>query len=166
MTKYNKKDDYSEISWEFPNSLKQDYPKSEEKEEMSIEDLGEKLITLAIVCPTCKKSFLYKGHPRKYCSNECSEKMRQRVRHSKIPLFTILSRDGFRCHYCGKSPHMHPNVILIVEHITPLSKGGTSTEENLITSCLGCNAGKGSSLLDSKVIAFLKGEQGSENDPK
>jgi hypothetical protein len=45
MAKYNKKDDYSEISWEFPDSSKQNPPKAEdkpeEKEEMSIEDLGK-----------------------------------------------------------------------------------------------------------------------------
>jgi predicted restriction endonuclease len=56
--------------------------------------------------------------------------------------FKVLKRDGFRCHYCGRSPHKDPNVILHVDHIKPLSKGGSWDEKNLITSCKECNLGK------------------------
>ncbi|MCK4274692.1 MAG: HNH endonuclease [Dehalococcoidales bacterium] len=40
-------------------------------------------------------------------------------------------------------------MILELEHIIPLSKGGTDELDNLTTSCFECNRGKGVSLLDT-----------------
>jgi len=62
--------------------------------------------------------------------------------------FSILARDGFRCRYCGRSPQ-EDGVKLAVDHILPLSKGGTNEPSNLITSCVDCNRGKGALLLQS-----------------
>lgn len=65
---------------------------------------------------------------------------------SKKKRFEILKRDGFSCQYCGAHP---PQVILQVDHITPIKKGGDNSEDNLITSCQPCNIGKGVvSLID------------------
>ena len=46
--------------------------------------------------------------------------------------FEIFKRDKFTCQYCGKKS---PNVILHVDRINPVSKGGTNDLLNLITSC-------------------------------
>jgi 5-methylcytosine-specific restriction endonuclease McrA len=118
----------------------------------------EAMIPLDIIpiCPICKKQFLSNSKSRKYCSPKCAEKATKKVRDGFIPTFLIFARDGFRCHYCGKSPHTDPNVSLIVDHIIPLSKGGTSTEENLISCCHQCNAEKGHLLLEPKIVEFLK----------
>lgn len=59
--------------------------------------------------------------------------------------YSVLSRDGFRCQYCGRSPQ-GDGVKLVVDHIIPVSKGGTNEENNLITACTDCNRGKGSSI--------------------
>lgn len=53
--------------------------------------------------------------------------------------FEVFKRDLFRCHYCGRSA---PEVVLHVDHITPVSKGGTNEFTNLVTSCQDCNLGK------------------------
>lgn len=53
--------------------------------------------------------------------------------------FSIFERDDFTCQYCGKHP---PEVILHLDHIYPVSKGGKNEIENLITSCVDCNLGK------------------------
>lgn len=53
--------------------------------------------------------------------------------------FEIFKRDSFTCGYCGKTP---PDAILEVDHIKPVSKGGTDDMNNLITSCFDCNRGK------------------------
>ncbi|MCA3000292.1 MAG: HNH endonuclease [Rhodocyclaceae bacterium] len=53
--------------------------------------------------------------------------------------FEIFKRDGFTCQYCGGHP---PSAILHVDHIVPVSKGGTNTVSNLITACAACNFGK------------------------
>lgn len=53
--------------------------------------------------------------------------------------FEILKRDSFTCQYCGKEA---PNVVLEVDHINPICKGGGNDLFNLITSCYDCNRGK------------------------
>jgi hypothetical protein len=58
--------------------------------------------------------------------------------------FAVLERDDFRCAYCGAAP---PNAQLRVDHVVPVSKGGGSTYDNLVTACHDCNAGKGARLL-------------------
>jgi hypothetical protein len=58
----------------------------------------------------------------------------------------VFNRDGFTCRYCG---HKTPEVILELDHVIPLSKGGTDELDNLITSCFECNRGKGKELLDT-----------------
>jgi 5-methylcytosine-specific restriction endonuclease McrA len=41
---------------------------------------------------------------------------------SKKIRFEVFKRDSFICQYCGRSA---PNVTLEVDHIEPISKGGT-----------------------------------------
>ena len=57
--------------------------------------------------------------------------------------FKVMRRDNFKCCYCGRSPANDPKIILHVDHITPWSKGGETTFENLQTLCSRCNIGKG-----------------------
>ena len=63
---------------------------------------------------------------------------------SKGLRFDIFRRDKFTCQYCGQKP---PDVVLEVDHLTPVSKGGGDEPENLVTSCFDCNRGKGKKLL-------------------
>lgn len=58
--------------------------------------------------------------------------------------FIILKRDDFTCQYCGQSA---PSVELEVDHIVPISRGGITLEQNLITACKECNIGKGAKRL-------------------
>jgi len=58
---------------------------------------------------------------------------------SKKTRFEVFKRDAFTCQYCGKKS---PEVILHVDHINPVSKGGDNDLMNLITSCQSCNSGK------------------------
>ena len=64
---------------------------------------------------------------------------------SKKARFEVFKRDGFICQYCGSHP---PTVVLHVDHIVPVAGGGTNDQDNLITSCLSCNLGKGARSLD------------------
>jgi len=45
------------------------------------------------------------------------------------------------CFQCGRSPKKH-RIVLVVDHIKPLSKGGTNEEDNLQPLCEDCNTGK------------------------
>lgn len=71
--------------------------------------------------------------------------------------FEILRRDGFTCQYCGQKP---PAVVLHVDHIVPRAESGSDDPENLITSCGGCNLGKGVSRLYEVTPCRLCGSEG------
>ena len=55
--------------------------------------------------------------------------------------FKILHRDRYRCQACGASAANGAD--LHVDHILPVSKGGTNDESNLRTLCSECNIGRG-----------------------
>jgi len=76
--------------------------------------------------------------------------MAERKSLGKKIRFEVFKRDKFTCQYCGR---MSPDVILEVDHIEPVSKGGSNDLINLITSCRDCNRGKGKTRIsdDSKV---------------
>lgn len=64
--------------------------------------------------------------------------------------FEVLKRDKFTCQYCGKSA---PDVVLEIDHIKPVSKGGNNDIMNLVTSCKDCNLGKSNiELSDNSVV--------------
>ena len=58
----------------------------------------------------------------------------------------IKKRDNFTCCYCGNSTHREPNLLLEIDHIIPISKGGYTTEENLQTLCWKCNRTKSNKI--------------------
>lgn len=64
---------------------------------------------------------------------------------SKLRTF-IKERDSYTCQKCGISTAEEANLLLEIDHIVPLSKGGLSIEENLQTLCWRCNRTKGSKL--------------------
>lgn len=82
--------------------------------------------------------------------------MNKRRTLSKKIRFEVFKRDGFKCQYCGRSA---PDVILEVDHINPVSEGGSNDMLNLITSCLECNRGKGKQLLSENSILDKKRER-------
>ena len=49
----------------------------------------------------------------------------------------IWDRDGWQCVTCGTSKD------LTVDHVVPVSKGGSDEDDNLQTMCRSCNARKG-----------------------
>lgn len=53
----------------------------------------------------------------------------------------ILNRDGHRCAGCGRGPAT--GLVLEVDHIVPVSRGGGNEESNLRTLCRACNGGRG-----------------------
>ena len=49
----------------------------------------------------------------------------------------IFIRDGKRCRYCGQiKGNFH------LDHVYPVSKGGETSIDNLVTSCQSCNSAK------------------------
>lgn len=77
--------------------------------------------------------------------------------------FEVFKRDSFTCQYCGKSA---PDVILEVDHIMPVSKGGTNEIMNLVTACRDCNRGKGAKQLDDSTVVKKQKAQLDELNEK
>lgn len=61
---------------------------------------------------------------------------------------TIKERDNYTCCNCGNGLHKEPNLLLEIDHIMPISKGGKTTEDNLQTLCWKCNRSKGSKIIN------------------
>lgn len=68
----------------------------------------------------------------------------------------VLSRDNFRCSFCGKSPATDIGTKLHIDHIIPFSKGGTNSFENLQTLCEQCNLGKSNTELGKEFATKEK----------
>lgn len=63
----------------------------------------------------------------------------------------IKKRDNFTCCSCGNSIHAEPNLLLEIDHIIPVSKGGCTIEENLQTLCWKCNRAKSNKMLNENL---------------
>ena len=61
-------------------------------------------------------------------------------RHVRFSRINIMTRDSFRCQYCGDHPS---RAELNLDHVVPRAQGGKSTWENVVTSCVDCNRRKG-----------------------
>lgn len=59
----------------------------------------------------------------------------------------IKHRDNYTCLKCGVSVAAEPHLLLEVDHIMPVSKGGLSVPENLQTLCWRCNRRKGAKVV-------------------
>ena len=59
----------------------------------------------------------------------------------------IKERDKFACLNCGIAVSVEPHLLLEVDHIVPVSRGGLSVEENLQTLCWKCNRSKGAKIM-------------------
>lgn len=61
----------------------------------------------------------------------------------------IKKRDNFTCCTCGNSTYNEPNLLLEIDHIIPVAKGGCTTEDNLQTLCWKCNRAKSDKIVES-----------------
>ncbi|MCG3841175.1 Ltp family lipoprotein [Psychrobacter sp. Ps1] len=75
----------------------------------------------------------------------------------------IKVRDNFTCKICSLSTSDEKNLLLEIDYITPLSKGGKSTEDNLQVLCWRCNRSKGSK---TDHVPSLTHDQLVNNIPK
>ena len=62
--------------------------------------------------------------------------------------FKVFARDNFTCQYCGRKA---PEVVLHADHIVPMSKGGHTEINNVVTACYECNLGKSNLIINYKL---------------
>ncbi|MCC2547705.1 HNH endonuclease [Hymenobacter sp. BT175] len=121
-------------------------------------------------CKACGKDFTrtYGASIKAFCSEACRDEMarqakrgkenhRRRARHfgvfyTPINVLTVFDRDKWTCQLCGiKTPKskrgtMEPNAPEL-DHILPLSKGGTHEYHNVQCACRQCNSIKGDKAI-------------------
>jgi hypothetical protein len=88
------------------------------------------------------------GHicPVFFVSEEFTETSEQRRRGRYIPFgikMRVVRRDNYTCQICGK--HLLDDEVEF-DHIIPLSKGGSSEEQNIRLTCFDCNRDKSDTL--------------------
>ncbi len=72
------------------------------------------------------------------------------IRFSRL---NIYLRDKNTCQYCGR---FYPKYELNLDHVVPRSRGGTSSWDNIVCSCIDCNRRKGGSLPNEVGMGLIK----------
>ena len=62
----------------------------------------------------------------------------------------VLDRDDYICRYCGRRSQT-----MEIDHIIPVSQGGESTLQNLVTACRDCNRRKGGRTPEEAGMTVL-----------
>lgn len=106
-----------------------------------------------VICGTVYYVSPFHGYST-YCSKACADRAwnykkraaKALVESEYYSVQEIYERDKWRCQICGKKvspklkwPHTKSASI---DHITPLSKGGINTKDNVQLAHLGCNSAK------------------------
>lgn len=73
-----------------------------------------------------------------------NEKKRDYLFSSTGLRFAVFERDNFTCQYCGRST---PEVKIVIDHVIPISLGGSNETDNLVACCTDCNSAKGAKLV-------------------
>lgn len=115
-----------------------------------------------------------KAGGKRYCSLSCQGKTERKRRGGHGPkraklkgaeyryfsVTRIFERDGWTCQLCGKpTPRKlrgtyEPNAPEI-DHIIPISAGGSHTQENVQCACRSCNAAKGARPMGQMWLAGM-----------
>jgi 5-methylcytosine-specific restriction endonuclease McrA len=75
---------------------------------------------------------------------------RQRLRFSRLNVYT---RDESTCQYCGRRL---PRSELNLDHVVPRSRGGSTSWENVVCSCVRCNLRKGGRTPEEAGMRLLR----------
>ncbi len=81
-------------------------------------------------------------------------------RYNRVPCheapFTrrnLFLRDDFTCQYCGRRC---PSEHLSVDHVHPRSRGGSTSWENCVLACVGCNSRKADQTPKEAGLRLLR----------
>ncbi len=66
----------------------------------------------------------------------------------------VAARARHACEYC-RAPEIVFNLPFEVEHITPQSRGGKTTEDNLALSCRSCNLYKSDFIVPNAIVETM-----------
>lgn len=123
-------------------------------------------------CKECSKHYTTTRSTRKYCSDTCNERYSNRQKETtrrkrimmngkvdwNISIERLLKRDGHTCYLCGEvvntNVDTNDDYYPSIEHVIPISKGGTHTWGNVKVAHRYCNSIKRDKLLETKQITL------------
>jgi 5-methylcytosine-specific restriction endonuclease McrA len=65
----------------------------------------------------------------------------------------VLLRDRYRCQYCGRE---YASSFLTLDHVVPISQGGKTQWDNVVTACKTCNTKKGNRKPSEAAMTLLR----------
>ena len=160
-----------------PNCKKIEREKTKEQKRSAQEELHRKQILnqlptfsciRVVFCKKCGEMFYTSNKKRKYCSNKCSQKVKDdRLKKlsevdKSISLKKLYKRDYGTCYICGQAcdwndAEIKDGVFIAgenypsIEHILPLCKGGQHTWDNVKLAHRHCNNQKGRKLWQEQL---------------
>jgi len=78
------------------------------------------------------------------------------IREMKFNRQNLFERDGFKCQYCNKIFQAQE---LNLDHVIPRDRGGQTSWENVVTSCIRCNSRKGNRLPHEAGMRLVRRPQ-------
>lgn len=80
------------------------------------------------------------------------KEMLRRKRNPRFSRYNVYLRDLFTCQYCNTP---EPQSKLTMDHVLPISKGGKTEWNNIVTACGPCNAKKGNNeRIRPKILPY------------
>ncbi|MEM1329076.1 MAG: HNH endonuclease [Planctomycetota bacterium] len=80
----------------------------------------------------------------------------------KLNRRNLFARDRNQCQYCG---NRFPTSELSIDHVLPRSQGGPDTWENLVCSCVRCNAKKGGRTPEQARMRLVREPKRPRRNP-
>lgn len=114
-------------------------------------------------CDNCNQEFVARHPSARWCSKTCANRYWGRIRsrlrrpvvHAEYVDREIFERDGWRCHLCNKpvdrNAKRNSDFGATIDHLIPLSLGGTDVAANVATAHFLCNIKKGISPVDEQL---------------
>ncbi len=75
------------------------------------------------------------------------------VQEVKFTRENLFERDNYRCQYCGNG---FDAAQLNLDHVIPRDRGGRSSWENIVTSCIKCNSRKANRLPHQASMHLIR----------
>lgn len=152
-------------------SEKREEARKIEREAEAKRSLMQKIVNILAyehICPSCGRRFRDANPSKLYCSSRCRNASRasgysDRAKRfgvecdPSITLDAALLRFGSTCYLCGKvctkedkSWGSFGRDYPTIDHVIPMSKGGSHTWDNVRIACGECNSIKGAKVIDDR----------------
>jgi 5-methylcytosine-specific restriction endonuclease McrA len=87
---------------------------------------------------------------------------RQHCTSLRLNRRNLFARDDHRCQYCGQ---VLPANQLSFDHVLPRSRGGETTWENVVASCVKCNTKKGGRTPHEARMKLIRAPSQPNHNP-